>query len=60
MTLLPECTSQFVTSKEMNQMIETNQNKIFKQIYKHKVKHETNPANARKVKCTHCKNYMYM
>ena len=55
--MLNESTTQPVTSEEINQMKESNQNKILKQT---SVEIEPCLGSLRKVECTPCKNYMYM
>ena len=49
--------TQPVKSEEINQMIESNWNKILTQT---EVEMEPNPGSLRKVIYTHCTNYMHM
>ena len=56
-----EGTSQLVISEKMNQMVETNQNKILRQIVTQtEIEIEPNPGNLRKVEIPHYTNYLHM
>ena len=53
--------SQPVTSEDISQRVESNQNKILKQTdIQTAVEIELCPGNLNKVECTYCKNYMHM